>query len=272
MVIQCGIDADVLRYEIGFAAEASWKYMNEGKEPEWFLSNPPPWNLVDDLLTNRIRAIETTCDATEPSILYFTGSTNFRNAIATTTPYKQRAGIKPYHFRNIEAYLKSAYAFFQVEGLEADDLMAIHQTARIEAGDESFVICTRDKDLRAVDGMFYSWELGEQPSFGPCRISGYGSIVLAPNRKKLIGTGTKFFLSQCLTGDVVDSIPGLPGIGPAKAFPILEATSTYAEGLEAVREAYKAAGKDDEYLLEQGRLLWMTRHLNEDGSPILWSF
>jgi hypothetical protein len=33
-----------------------------------------------------------------------------------------------------------------------------------------------------------------------------------------------------------------------------------------VRKVYD----DDVYMLEQGRLLWMTRELNKDGSPVLW--
>jgi 5'-3' exonuclease len=146
--------------------------------------------------------------------------------------------------------------------------MSIEQTVR---GDET-IICTRDKDLRSVDGWHYGWELGEQPSFGPFRVDGYGAIFLSDDRKKVTGYGLKFFLSQCLTGDRVDSIPGLPKCGPVAAFDILANTNTYAEGLEAVVEAYSRRYAECAYmdLEEQGRLLWMTRKLNEDGSPVLW--
>jgi 5'-3' exonuclease len=146
--------------------------------------------------------------------------------------------------------------------------MSIEQTLR---GDET-IICTRDKDLRSVDGWHYGWELGEQPSFGPFRVDGYGAIHLSDDRKKITGYGLKFFLSQCLTGDRVDSIPGLPKCGPVAAFERLVDTNTYEEGRQAVLEAYSERyGDEDVYELEeQGRLLWMTRKLNEDGTPVLW--
>lgn len=161
------------------------------------------------------------------------------------------------------------------EGLEADDLMAIEQTKR---PDET-IICTRDKDLRQVPGWHYGWELGAQPQFGPLLVDPVGAIRLVRttyatgSKSEIKGYGYLFFLSQCLTGDKVDTVPGLRGMGPVKAFEILEGTQSIQEGFNRVREAYRHVYGDDadKQLLEQGRLLWMVREI-KDGKPVMWEF
>ena len=247
----------MLRYEVGYAAEAGWQQ-----------AGFPPFDFTAELLDNRIKNICAITNATEPPILYLTGKENFRYAIAKRTPYKERAGYKPFHYKNLTAYMKAVYDVRIQEGLEADDLMSIEQTKR----PDSTIICTRDKDLRAVPGWHYGWELGNQPSFGPTNVSEYGSIRLSGDRKSIKGEGLVFFYSQTLTGDRVDSIPGLGGCGPVKAFEILKDTKTPEEAFKAVLEAYRGVYGDDAEteLLEQGRLLWMTRELHPDGSPVLW--
>lgn len=247
----------MLLYEIGFAAEAGWQ------QPGF-----PPFDYVAELLHNRIGNICAITEATAPPILYLTGSSNFRNEIAKREPYKKRPSNKPWHYRNIKAYMPSVWECRTQEGLEADDLMSIEQCKR---PDET-IICTRDKDLRMVPGWHYGWELGNQPQFGPELVEGLGAIRLSGDRKSIKGTGLLFFYSQCLTGDKVDTIPGVEGIGAVGAFKILEGSVSEADAFNRVRGAYMAAygGKADEYLLESGRLLWMTKELREDGSPVLW--
>ena len=92
------LDSDVLRYEIGFAAEAGWQ--QEGV---------PPFDYVAQLLDERIANICAIVGATAPPILYLTEGNNFRNEIAKRQPYKQRAGHKPFHFKNLTAYMKGTY-------------------------------------------------------------------------------------------------------------------------------------------------------------------
>lgn len=220
-------------------------------------------------MNNKIANICAVVQATTPPIVFLTGKTNFRNNLANRTPYKERVSNKPWHYKNIKAYLQAVYECRIQEGLEADDLMAIEQTQR----PNDTIICTRDKDLFSVGGWVYSWELGNQPQFGPEQVHQPGHIRLSEDRKKLRGTGLLFFLSQCLTGDAVDTIPGIDKCGPVKAFSILEGTKTYEEGFERVRGAYNASyGENgDTYLLSSGRLLWMTRE-SKDGKALLWNF
>lgn len=254
------IDADVLRYEVGFASETGWQ--GEGV---------PPFDYAADMLDMRISNICAIVGATREPILFLTGKSNFRYAIAKRQPYKERASHKPFHYYNLKAYIKGKYDWRLTEGLEADDLMSIEQTKALREGRET-IICTRDKDLRAVSGWHYGWELANQPSFGPEFVKDFGWIRLSSDRKSIKGVGLFFFYSQLLTGDRVDSIPGLDGCGPVKAFEILEGCKTSSEALKRCYEAYKAKYGMYAYseMLEQGRLLHMTRELREDGSPVLW--
>lgn len=253
------VDADVLVYEVGFAAEAGWQQ-----------AGFPPFDYAAELLDNRLANICAIVEASQPPKLYLTGPDNFRFDIAKRTPYKARVGNKPWHYKNIKAYMRSKYDVTISEGMEADDLMSLEQTR----SSDRTIICTRDKDLRQVPGWHYGWELGNQPQFGPLLIETKGSVQLSGDRKKLSGTGLMFFYAQCLTGDKVDSIPGLDGMGAVGAFNILDGCKDTYTAFRRVQEAYRATYGDrgDEELLEQGRLLWMTRELHPDGRPKLWEF
>lgn len=259
------IDGDILRYEIGFAAETKCKDFSNG--------DPPPFNVVEELLEARIDNIKEMTNSDECRF-FFTGKTNFRTEIAKTKPYKERPSHKPFHFKNIEEYIKAKYPYAQQEGLEADDLMAIVQTARLPYGDT--VICTRDKDLRQVEGLHFGWEIGNQPMFPLQYVDYLGDIKLKSNKNThhIVGTGYKFLCSQMLTGDPVDTIPGLPKCGAMSAFKMLANRKTPEDCLKAVREAYRAkyGHRGDDMLLEQGRLLYLIRELDEDGNPIMWDF
>ncbi len=263
------IDGDVLRYEIGFAAETGW----QGE-------NIPPFDYVAELLDSRIANICAIVGATSEPIIYLTGKTNFRNDIAKKQKYKERPSIKPWHYQNLSAYLLGQYNCIVSEGMEADDLMSIEQTKSNE--DHSIpekaplqartIICTRDKDLRQVEGWHYGWELGAQPQFGPELVGTVGYIRLNARRDSIKGCGYLFFLAQLLIGDRVDTVPGLPGCGAVKAFKILDGCVGIDDGIRRVIEAYRAFYGDDweKELLEQGQLLWMTRKLEENGDPVLW--
>lgn len=255
------IDGDILRYEIGFAAEYGWQSDN----PEEI----PPWNYVSDLLDAKIKHICDSVEATEKPTIYLTGEGNFRDDVATVKVYKGNRlnSKKPWHFKNLTAYILCEYDCIVTEGIEADDQMAIDQT-------EKTIICSRDKDLRQVPGWHFGWECGKQGQFGPHEYDLIGEIDLSERRDKIIGGGLKFFYSQVLTGDVVDNVPGLPKCGAVKAFKLLSGIDT-AEGLlKVVSDAYKDYYGDswEEALLEQAKLLWMVRELDEKGEPVMWEF
>ena len=256
------VDADIFLYEVGFGVEVGWD------EPGY-----PPFDRAATLLDTKVQQICAAVEATKPPILFLTGKGNFRYDIAKRVPYKSRPANKPFHYKNIKAYIKGMYDYRESEGMEADDLMALYQTEGSKQGGVPTIICSRDKDLRAVEGWFYSWECGNQPSYGPVLHNTMGSLSMSACGKKLSGSGQSFFYAQCLMGDPTDSIPGLGGrTGPVKAFKLLQGCTTTEEMHKAVLEAYTGMYGDGgrEHMLEQARLLWMTRELNEDGNVKLW--
>ena len=261
------IDADILRYEIGWGALTGWKAITETEDI-------PPFDYVEKLLLQRIASIQEVTNSGS-YCLYLTEGHTFRYDIAKTKPYKgTRKENKPWHFDNLTAYMQGALECHTVTHIEADDALAIDALQDVE----NTIICTRDKDLRQVPVNVYSWELGRQPSFGPAIIDKVGSIELIDG--KLKGTGFAFFCAQMLMGDGVDNIPGVPKVGPVKAYEILAPIlqmEIYDEIkfhlLDEVQYSYQEYYGDEweERMLEQGQLLWIVRRLNAmDGTPELW--
>jgi len=272
-------------YEVGFGAETGWKAL-KGWEKGMDEIDPPPFDYVAELLDAKIALICERAGATQPPTVYISGKGNFREQIAKKKGYKENRAdsVKPFHYPNIKSYLQTKYECIIVEGMEADDAICIEQTRVLkELGPVPFkctneqlskytVICTRDKDLRQCPGWHYGWELGNQPEFGPEFVSGFGYIKLSKDCKKLSGVGEKFFYAQLLMGDPTDNIPGVPKLGPKKAFDMLVDTQTRVEARDAVIDAYRGFYGDswEEEMIEQGQLLYMVRELDEEGKPVMW--
>lgn len=265
------IDADCLHYEIA--------YCGQYKEGDELIVRP--FEFVAELFEERVRQICDSVWATEKPALFLTGKGNFRDKVATVKPYKgTRKTEKPFHYKNLKAFILSHYDVVISDGLEADDLMCIEQTKSLKQGLMDTVICTRDKDLRQCPGMHYGWECGNQAGFPFSKVDELG--WLKEHRKvdkdgkefvaKVSGVGLKFFYAQILMGDAVDNIPGLPGCGPAKAYESLSECKNEEQLHNNTFALYvaKYGDKAAERMLEQGRLCWMVRELDETNQPVMW--
>ena len=282
--MQCLIDADVLVYELAFSGEY---YDDDGEK------QIREFDFVADLLDQKIREIEEECWANEPSILFLTNDPtlnrmqnrrlrakgkepvvykpNFRLDVAKTKVYKgQRKQEKPFHRENIRAYMLDNYDVRVANGMEADDLLAVEQT---KSPPLTTIICTRDKDLRMVEGMHFGWPCGKQAQFGPKRVDKIGELHYDEGRNKLTGEGSKFFFSQLITGDAVDNIPGLPRGGPRLAYQLLEGERSESDMFRAVAQRYadKLGDGWETYMKEQIDLLWMCRELDENGGVVRYA-
>mgnify|MGYP006285547695 FL=1 len=217
------IDADILIYRIGFATDAETE-STAIRTMAGFL---------EDLLLLDLPTVQTW-------ELFLTGKGNFRNEVAITAPYKgNRKSEKPKHYHLLREYLVLSWGADVIEGMEADDMLAIRAT---EIGDDS-VIVTLDKDLNQVVGWHYNFAKKEK------------TYITKPQ-------GLLHFYTQFLTGDSVDNIKGVHGIGPKKALKLLE-DKTEAEMWDVVVEhlGYDRA-------VENGHLLYMLRTRDDRFTPV----
>lgn len=174
--------------------------------------------------------------------IYLTGSGNYRDEIAKSHPYKGQRPVKPIHVGPVKQYVLDNFVATISDGEEADDLIAIEAT---RLGPNNCVIVSIDKDFLQVPATIYN----------PTKNVWY---------KVDEWSGLVFFYTQILTGDRVDNIHGLPGIGPKKGEGILKGASTEKELFNAVLEAYDG---DYERVIENARLLWLRRFNGQIWEP-----
>lgn len=186
--------------------------------------------------------IEIICEelGTEEFELFITGKENFRNEYAVTAPYKgNRSGAKPVHYDTLREYMVEIGAVL-VEGQEADDAIAIRAT---ELGMEEAFIVSIDKDFDQVEGWHYNFVKKQQYYISKTQ-------------------GLLNFYMQFLTGDRIDNIIGVKGIGAVRAKKLLEGKTE--------REMYEICVDklgSEERAIENGILLWLRRYDGEIWTP-----
>jgi len=208
------IDADIVAYRVGFTTE---------EEPEAIAA----WR-ADELM----QSILAETGATEYKA-FLTGEGNFRRKVNAL--YKaNRTKPKPVHLPFLTKHLVEKWGAVVVNGMEADDYLAINQ-------EDNTIICSIDKDLLTVPGKHYNFVKKE-----------FVDIDYL--------TGLRKFYKQFLIGDVADNIIGIKGIGPVGASGYIDHLYTELEMFNIVRELYN----DDDRLLMNGICLYMKRTLDDD--------
>lgn len=223
------IDADFLAYSVGFASEDDEEQLAR--------------NRLTEKLTD-IVYIDLECD---DYVAYTTGKTNFRYEIAKTVPYKgNRVDMKkPRHLDALKDHLRRLGAV-TVDNIEADDAVAIE----LAKDPDKYWVVHVDKDLNQLVGWHYN----------PTKQERYYVDEHTANLS---------FWTQMLTGDRVDAIPGVPGIGPKKAEKALKDCKTYEDMEQAAWEVYKSKNLSLEYFREQGQLLWLQRYEGQLWEPTI---
>jgi len=219
------IDGDILCYRVGFAC-------NEETEKVAIRTMA---DMLEELVFIEL--------SSNIHVGYLTGKENYRHDIAKTKPYKgnRKDAPRPVHLHSLREYLITAWDFRVANGQEADDAIGIHATLTRD----NSIIVSIDKDLDMIPGHHYN----------PVKKDHY-----YVNDKDAI----KNFYRQILTGDKVDNVQGLRGIGPKKADKILGDFDTDLAMYEAVLKAYDG---DAERVLENGQLLWIRRRKDEIWQP-----
>lgn len=216
------IDGDMLCYRIGFACDS------ESEE----VATSTMYSFIADIMVE--------LDEVEECEVFLSGTTNFRNDIAVTEPYKgnRKDNRKPVHHAALREYLIKEWDADVSDGEEADDTIAIRAT---ELGDEAIIV-SLDKDFDQVVGWHYNF---------------------AKKRLYYIeqDEGDLNFYMQFLMGDRIDNIIGVKGIGCVKAAKLL--------GDKTPREMWEVCVEHlgEDRALENGRLLYLRRIKGELWMP-----
>ena len=139
---------------------------------------------------------------------YLTGNTNFRAEMNPEYKANRKGIAKPIHLNACKQHLLNRYTAAIQDLYEADDLIGI--AAMEMHPDREYRICTIDKDLNCIPGGHWNFVKGEEYDI---------------NEQEAL----EFFYCQCLTGDKVDNIEGIRGIGPVKGKKIIDSSSPDGE-------------------------------------------
>ena len=241
------IDADMLSYSIPFALQDK-----EGlRGSKWECRE-----MLD-------RMISTIMEDTKASSfnLFLSGKDNFREGIATLSPYKgNRQSEKPFFYPYIRELVVSEYKGQVSEGKEADDDIAIEQ----QKNQEGTIICSLDKDFNQCAGKHYSWAIKRQ-----------GKVVRPSSLYEIDEEqAIRNLYAQAITGDNVDNILYTDGKklcflgkGEKKAHKLLEGANTEEECKARIMEWYYSEFPQDDLGLgwkdafyEIMSLLYLLRH------------
>lgn len=234
------LDADILVYRVGFAAQVGY---GEDAVPE----------PVANALHSCKLQIERILDRFDTGLykLYLTGSGNFREDVAVSFPYKgNRTSSKPIHYQALRDYMVDVWDAEIVDGMEADDALGIAASTEYfnlsgSPEDCKEVVCTIDKDLLMIPGWNYNFVKDE--------------LQFITHEE-----GIRFFYQQLIMGDSTDNIVGIPRYGPVRSAKYLEDLETEWDMYQSVLELYEG---NEERLLENARLLWILREAERHWNP-----
>jgi len=184
--------------------------------------------------------------------LHVSGKGNFRKEIKQPyTIYKGKRKDKPPQFRALKDYIIEKYKPIMHDGLEADDTISIEANEYIKQN-QLYMLITIDKDLKTIGGLFYNLM--------------YNNLIAVSTTDAI-----EFFHEQLLTGDTVDNIPGIEGVGKVKAGKILK-DKNIKEQFESIVNAYKKHyGQDHRNRLEvMGKMLFLLKKLDDNWTINYW--
>ena len=183
------IDGDPIVYRIGFACQS--------KDKDSGLVTADSESFTLHSCKQFVNAIikETECSSYR---MYISGRRNFRNKVVDDYKANRAGKSKPVHYNLIRDYLTRKFKAQLIEDIEADDALGLAQTPNT-------AIATIDKDLLMVEGKHYNYIKKEW-------------------KQVTAEEGTRFFYKQMITGDKVDNITGIYGLGEKKASKLLDET------------------------------------------------
>lgn len=225
------LDGDIIAYRVAAKTE---------DEPERY-AQYCAGSMVGDVLS-RLACVFGDSDPLNYQV-FLTGDSNFRNDVAVTAPYKgnRRDKPKPKHVQPIKDYLVEEWNAIVSDNEEADDLIAIWAT---DYGEEACIVSI-DKDFDQVPGWHYHFLKHE--------------LYYVEEEDAI-----RFLYQQILTGDNVDNIKGIRGVGPVKAAKALADCKTELDMYNKCVEMYEG---DSHRVIENARLCFLRRYPEQIWTP-----
>mgnify|MGYP001420239850 FL=1 len=218
------IDGDMLVYRVGFACD----------EESEKIAIQTMANYISELISDLSEHYDN-------HKLYLTGSSNFRNEVAVSQPYKGgRPSRKPVHKDLLREYMLDAWKAELSDNMEADDCIAIKSTEL----EHKSIICSLDKDFLQI----------------PTKIYDYTKKIMKEVDER---SATEWLYRQALMGDRVDNIAGVNGIGPKKAEKALEDWTTERDLYERCLKLYEDNELNADRLYESLQLLYLLRSADD---------
>jgi hypothetical protein len=221
------LDGDVLAYRVGFASQTVSERFAVARMKEY----------IDDLAY-----FKGACDTLR--IAVSTSGVHYRHKMAVTAEYKgnRKNNPKPTHWGALRKVLETHRHTVMSDNCEADDLLG-HWSQEIGPG--KCLVMSIDKDLLMLPGEHYNLQHHTRSTITETQ-------------------GLLNFYRQIITGDTVDNIKGVYGIGPATAAKKLTLEMTEDELYKECIECFK--GNRDR-VVENGGLLWIQREPNQRWIP-----
>jgi len=188
---------------------------------------------------------------TDKFVMFLTGKDCFRYQVAKSKPYKgnRTERPKPQWLKVITQYMVAKYKAVYYKKLEADDCVTYFQNKIPNSR-----ICAIDKDvIKSTPGTHYNYGMVKVPDTEPQEWVTKGLITVTEEEAKYA------LDEQTLTGDAGDDIPGLKGVGPAKAKKILDSSEYPEEGILACYIDMHGCAEGITRFAETFRLVYMLR-------------
>lgn len=248
------IDGDVLLYRFGHRGQESADWDGDGEKHTWTINEDMTIHEMHDF----IKWLKEKTGCTKVWICLSGSSSDiFRYKILSTYKHNRKDKEKPELFKVLREELIEQYTIAQKPNLEADDGLGIISTSM----PGKCIVCTIDKDLQQIPGMFFNFDKDEEP------------------REISKEDADLFFYKQILTGDPTDGFSGAPGIGTKTADKIINgvygelAHPSEADIWKAIVETYERKGQTEEYALTMARMARILRVEDWDierQEPIYW--
>jgi len=220
------IDGDIIAYRVGYACE--------DEESVLFA-----YNSADVFMENLLAVYAGMLSGYE---LYLTGEGNFRHDFAVTAPYKgNRTRPKPKYLQEIREHLIQQWGAMVTVGEEADDAIAIAASAPFST--EYPIIASIDKDFHQIAGTHYNFVTDEEYYIDE-------------------ETAVKKLYAQMITGDAVDNIVGVDGLGAVGAYDLVHGARNEMDMWDIVRDQL-----GDDRALENARLVFLRRKAGQIWVP-----